>query len=79
MADAAHMMSDVAGFAVSLFAAWAVSCRSDNFSYSFGYHRAEIIGALLSIMVSALVMQSRCDKRCGCSTRNQPRMCELVC
>eukprot|EP00798_Chlamydomonas_sp_ICE-L_P005074 gene5074-34872_t len=51
MADAAHMMSDVAGFGVSLFATIVVSRRSSTWSYSFGYHRAEIIGALLSIMM----------------------------
>lgn len=50
MSDAAHMLSDVAGLGVSLFAAWAVTRRSHS-SYSFGYHRAEIIGALLSILV----------------------------
>ena len=99
MADAAHMLSDVAGLGVSLFAAWAVTRRSHvsfrcgqgthcvpviaapshrpprnhaiprlpprlwlpscppppahtpSFLLSFGYHRAEIIGALLSILV----------------------------
>ena len=81
MADAAHMLSDVAGLGVSLFAAWAVSRKSHiNYRYgsperddrsvvhncaphlptslhtyvlmfSFGYHRAEIIGALLSTIV----------------------------
>ncbi|GAX80691.1 hypothetical protein CEUSTIGMA_g8126.t1 [Chlamydomonas eustigma] len=50
MADAAHMLSDVAGLGVSLFAAWAVTKKS-HISYSFGYHRAEILGALLSILV----------------------------
>jgi len=50
MSDAAHMLSDVAGLSVSIFAAWAVTRRS-HISYSFGYHRAEILGALLSILV----------------------------
>ena len=50
MADAAHMFSDVAGFGVSIFAAWAVTQRGNN-SYSFGYHRTEIIGALISVFV----------------------------
>ena len=35
MADAAHMLSDVAGLGVSLFAAWAVSRRS-HISYRCG-------------------------------------------
>lgn len=43
------MLSDVAGFAVSLFAAWAVTRKSHK-SYSFGYHRIEILGALASVL-----------------------------
>lgn len=43
------MLSDVAGFAVSLFASWAVTRRS-HASYSFGYHRIEILGALASVL-----------------------------
>lgn len=43
------MLSDVAGFAVSIFAAWAVTRRSHS-SYSYGYHRVEILGALVSVL-----------------------------
>lgn len=43
------MLSDVAGFAVSLFATWAVTRKSHS-SYSFGYHRIEILGALASVL-----------------------------
>ncbi|KAF5834227.1 hypothetical protein DUNSADRAFT_9180 [Dunaliella salina] len=50
LADAAHMLSDAAGFAISLFAAWAVTWRGHS-AYSFGFHRAEIIGALLSTLM----------------------------
>lgn len=46
--DAAHLLSDIAGFLVSLFAlTW--SAKPANVRMSFGYHRAEILGALLSI------------------------------
>lgn len=46
--DAAHLLSDVAGFLVSLFAmTWSRKRASSSMSY--GYHRAEILGALLSI------------------------------
>jgi zinc transporter 2 len=48
------MLSDVCGFGVSIFAAWAVARRSHH-AYSFGYHRVEIIGALVSIMLIWLV------------------------
>ncbi len=49
MSDAAHMLSDVAGFSMSLIASYAVTWRSHH-NYSFGYHRAEIIGALFSTL-----------------------------
>jgi zinc transporter 2 len=50
MTDAAHMLSDVAGFVVSVMALF-LSDRQANDKYSFGYHRAEVIGALVSIAV----------------------------
>lgn len=48
MTDAAHMLSDVAGFMISYFAIY-MGNRPASFSMSFGYHRAEILGALASI------------------------------
>ena len=48
--DAAHMLSDVAGFLISYFAIYMGS-RPANYQMSFGYHRAEILGALTSIML----------------------------
>lgn len=48
--DAAHMLSDVAGFLISYFAIYMGS-RPSNYQMSFGYHRAEILGALASIML----------------------------
>jgi len=50
MTDAAHMLSDVAGFMISYFAIYLGS-RPASFSMSFGYHRAEILGALASILL----------------------------
>lgn len=48
MTDAAHLLSDIAGFLISLFAiTWSRKRASGAMSY--GYHRAEILGALLSI------------------------------
>ena len=49
MSDAAHMLSDVSSFLVSIFAAWAATQPAAS-PYSFGYHRAEILGALLSVL-----------------------------
>ena len=50
MTDAAHLLSDAAGFAISLFALYAAAFpRSRRFN--FGWHRAEVVGALGSILV----------------------------
>jgi solute carrier family 30 (zinc transporter), member 2 len=48
--DAAHMLSDVAGFMISYFAIYMGS-RPGNHKMSFGYHRAEILGALASVLL----------------------------
>jgi len=50
MTDAAHLLSDVAGFMISIFALWIAS-RPASSRMSFGFHRAEILGALLSILL----------------------------
>lgn len=48
--DAAHMLSDVVAFLISAFAIY-MSTRPSNYQMSFGYHRAEILGALASVML----------------------------
>jgi len=50
LSDAAHMLSDFSGFAVSMFSI-IVSQKKANSNYSFGYHRAQIIGALTSVII----------------------------
>lgn len=47
LSDAAHMFADVGAMLLSLFAIW-VARRPSTHTMSFGYHRAEIIGALFS-------------------------------
>jgi cobalt-zinc-cadmium efflux system protein len=47
ISDGAHMLTDVGAMLLSLFAVW-VSRRPSTPSMSFGYHRAEILGALAS-------------------------------
>ncbi|KAL0049908.1 hypothetical protein WJX82_000364 [Trebouxia sp. C0006] len=47
MTDAAHLLSDVGGFAVAIFAAQYASKRSQQ-SHTFGYHRVEVLAALAS-------------------------------
>lgn len=47
VSDAAHMLTDVGAMLLSLFALW-VARRPSTPTMSFGYHRAEILGALIS-------------------------------
>lgn len=50
LTDAAHMFSDVAGFMISFFSIY-VANKPASATYSMGYHRAEILGAYVSIFV----------------------------
>ena len=50
MTDAAHMLSDFAGFLISLFAIW-VAQRPATKTMSFGFYRAEVMGALASVLL----------------------------
>ncbi|KAK9817220.1 hypothetical protein WJX72_011227 [[Myrmecia] bisecta] len=54
MTDAAHLLSDVSGFAVALFAGYYAAKRSKS-THTFGYHRIEVLGALASILSLWLV------------------------
>ncbi|KAG0628377.1 hypothetical protein M758_1G022500 [Ceratodon purpureus] len=49
LTDAAHLLTDVAGFALSLFAIWASGWEATPLQ-TFGYSRLEILGALGSIL-----------------------------
>ena len=59
ISDGAHMLTDVGAMLLSLFAIW-VSRRPSTSRMSFGYHRAEILGALgsglLIWMISGLLI-----------------------
>ncbi|XP_062706185.1 proton-coupled zinc antiporter SLC30A2 isoform X1 [Aedes albopictus] len=48
--DAAHLLADLASFMISLFALW-VAARPSTKRLSFGWHRAEVIGALTSVLM----------------------------
>ena len=48
MSDAAHLASDVAGLGISVIAL-DYALKPANNQFSFGYHRVEILGALVSI------------------------------
>ena len=50
LADAGHMLADVAALALALFAAW-FSARPANAAKTFGYYRLEILAALTNGVV----------------------------
>jgi zinc transporter 2 len=52
--DAAHLLSDVSGFAVSAAAAY-YSTKPSHSHFSYGYHRIEVLGALASVLTVWLV------------------------
>ncbi|KAK3029232.1 hypothetical protein RJ639_037653 [Escallonia herrerae] len=50
LTDAAHLLSDVAAFAISLFSLWAAGWEATP-RQSYGFFRIEILGALISIQL----------------------------
>lgn len=50
MSDAAHLLSDFLGFIISIVSIY-ISRRGATHQMSFGYHRAEVIGALASVVL----------------------------
>ncbi len=50
MSDAAHLMSDLAGFIISI-ASLLIATKPANFELTYGYHRYEVLGALSSILI----------------------------
>ena len=50
MSDATHLLSDLAGFLISLFSL-IVALKPANKDFTFGYHRFEVLGALASILI----------------------------
>ncbi|KAF3454636.1 hypothetical protein FNV43_RR05084 [Rhamnella rubrinervis] len=54
MTDAGHLLTDVAGFSISLFSVWASGWKATS-NQSFGYYRLEVLGALLSVQLIWLI------------------------
>jgi len=52
--DAAHLLTDVTSFLVSLISIWLAS-RPSSKRMSFGWHRAEVIGATMSVLMIWIV------------------------
>lgn len=49
ISDAAHLASDVLGLAISVIAL-AIAQKNATANYSYGFHRVEVLGALISIL-----------------------------
>ncbi|XP_070834602.1 proton-coupled zinc antiporter SLC30A2-like [Chaetodon trifascialis] len=49
MTDAAHLLTDFGSIVISIFSLW-ISSRPQTHTMTFGWHRAEILGMLLSVM-----------------------------
>lgn len=50
MSDAAHLLSDLLSFGIGIISV-KMSKRKKTNAYNFGYERAEVLGALLSIFM----------------------------
>ena len=48
--DAAHLLTDFASFMISLFAIW-MAAKPKSQKMSFGWHRAEVLGATVSVLM----------------------------
>ncbi|XP_078297665.1 proton-coupled zinc antiporter SLC30A8 isoform X2 [Panthera onca] len=63
--DAAHLLIDLTSFLLSLFSLW-LSSKPPSKQLTFGWHRAEILGALLSILcvwvVTAVLVYLACER-----------------
>ena len=49
LSDSAHLLSDVLGIGVSIWALCLTEKRATE-KYSFGYHRAEVLGTIVSLL-----------------------------
>ncbi|KAK8598536.1 hypothetical protein V6N13_094504 [Hibiscus sabdariffa] len=54
LTDAAHLLTDVAGFSLSLFTVWASAWKATSY-HSFGFRRLEVLGALMSVQLIWLI------------------------
>ena len=54
LADAGHMLATASAIGIALFAAWAES-QPASIERTFGFHRAEIVGSMLSALALWLV------------------------
>ncbi|XP_052017190.1 proton-coupled zinc antiporter SLC30A8 isoform X2 [Apodemus sylvaticus] len=65
LSDAAHLLIDLTSFLLSLFSLW-LSSRPPSKRLTFGWYRAEILGALLSVLciwvVTGVLVYLACER-----------------
>ncbi|XP_007945060.1 zinc transporter 8 [Orycteropus afer afer] len=65
MTDAAHLLIDLTSFLLSLFSLW-LSSKAPSKRLTYGWHRIEILGALLSILciwvVTGVLVYLACER-----------------
>jgi len=54
LTDAAHLLSDLTGFSISLFALW-IGRRAPTLKLSYGFYRVEVLGALTTVSMIWIV------------------------
>jgi cation diffusion facilitator family transporter len=65
LSDALHMLTDFYGFGISMFSIY-ISAKSPTKTFSFGFYRCEVIGALVSVLsiwgISAWILYEAIEK-----------------
>ena len=59
LTDAAHMLSDVGGFIISMISIW-IGQKAPSSSMTWGYHRTEVLGAMASIIIIWIMVVYLC-------------------
>ncbi|XP_037251533.1 probable proton-coupled zinc antiporter SLC30A4 isoform X1 [Falco biarmicus] len=55
MTDALHMLTDLSGIILTLLALW-LSAKSPTKRFTFGFHRLEVLSAILSVLLVYILM-----------------------
>lgn len=65
LSDALHMLTDFYGFGISMFSIY-ISAKPPTKTFTFGYYRCEVIGALVSVLsiwgISAWILYEAIEK-----------------
>ena len=84
LTDAAHLLTDAAAFGLSLFALH-LATRQACKTYSYGWHRAEVVGTLASVftiwmLVGAILIEAmrRIDEMMACAANPEKKHCSTV-